>query len=89
MQNKRIEIYFLLFSKLNKDGEILTQAEYDSKQTNVAIGRENRRKIDDAITEVYVICGVAYIYEHFFPFSLDLMIWVENTGRMRVNIQKT
>jgi hypothetical protein len=68
MQNRRIEIYFLLFLKLNKDGEIVTQAEYDSKQKDVAIGRENQRKIDDAITEVYVICGVTYIDKHYFRF---------------------
>jgi hypothetical protein len=72
---------------LNKQGEILTQAEYDSKQTDVAIGRENRRKIDDAITDMYVICSVIPIYESFFDFSIGLGIWLENIGPMRVNIQ--
>jgi hypothetical protein len=57
-----------LFFKLNKNGEILTQAEYESIQTDVAIGRENRRKIDDTIMEVYVILRVTYIYEEFFFF---------------------
>jgi hypothetical protein len=56
------------FLKLNRHGEILTEAEYDSRQTDVAIGRENRRKIDDAIMEVYVIHGITYVYEQFLCF---------------------
>jgi len=68
MLNEGMKIFFCCFLQLNKHGEILTEAEYESKQTDVAIGRENRRKLDDAIREVYVISGVKYIYEHFFGF---------------------
>ncbi|CAF0810593.1 unnamed protein product [Adineta steineri] len=48
----RIQKHLRQAGLLNRNGEILTEAEYQSKQKDVVIGRENRKKIDDAITEV-------------------------------------
>ncbi|CAF0810521.1 unnamed protein product [Adineta steineri] len=48
----RIQKHLRRAGLLNRNGRILTEAEYQSKQKDVVIGRENRKKIDDAITEV-------------------------------------
>lgn len=72
VEEENESMVFFFFFKLNKKGEILTQAEYDSIHKDVAIGRENRPKIDDAIIEVYVICGVTCINKYFFDFFYRL-----------------
>ncbi len=78
-----------MFFKLNRNAEILTQAEYESKQKDFVIERENQRKLDDAIIEVYVIFGVVHTYEEvFYLYYIDLRIWLENIGRMHVIIWK-
>ena len=71
---------------MNKQGEILTQAEYDDKQTDVAIGRENQRRIDDVLTEVYVVDEIFHVSKKLWSL-IDLMIWPRNIGLMRVNTQ--
>ncbi|UJR35956.1 hypothetical protein I4U23_028697 [Adineta vaga] len=47
-----VQKHLRLAGLLNKNGEIVTQAEYDNAQKDVAIGRENKKKLDEAIVEV-------------------------------------
>lgn len=80
-----MKLVLLVYFKLTKQGEIVTQAEYDDRQTDVAIGRENQRKIDDVLTDVYVVYKIASILKQQSWSLIGLMTWPRNTGVMRGN----
>ncbi|CAF1273787.1 unnamed protein product [Adineta ricciae] len=48
----RIQKHLRKAQLLNRNGEILTEAEYANRQRNLLIRDENQKKIDDAIMEV-------------------------------------
>ncbi|CAF2840415.1 unnamed protein product, partial [Rotaria sp. Silwood2] len=42
---------------LNRNGYIVTEAEYENRLMDIEIGRQNRRKYDEALLEVLIELG--------------------------------
>ncbi|CAF0830980.1 unnamed protein product [Adineta ricciae] len=72
----RIQKHLRRAGLLNKNGEILTQAEYESIQKDATIIRDNKQKIDDAIVDVLNDMARehwAYARDHMDDMKKNLM----------------